>query len=95
MEFTTMTNVKNIKSEAKLRSIWPGKGNTWLESLQFIGFFKKAVERMMQTYVTYKNVLCILTPALHEETDMPESDVAIVDKIKRLCTGVVDAFKAP
>ncbi len=42
---------------------------------------------MMQTYVTYKNV--------HEETDMPESDVAIVDKMKRLCTGVVDAFKAP
>ena len=87
-----MTNVKNIKSEAKLRSIWPGKGNTWLKSLQFIGFSKKAVERMMQTYVTYKNVLY---KNVHEETDMPESDVAIVDKIKRLCTGVVDAFKAP
>ena len=92
-EFTTMTNVKNIKSEAGLKSIWPGKGHTWLESLQLIGFSKKAVERMMQTSVTYNNVLWIWTPALREETDMPESDIAIVDKIKRLCTGVVDAFK--
>ena len=73
-EFTTMANVKNIKSEAQLRSIWPGKGNAWLESLQCIGFSKKAVERMMQTYVTFKSFLCILTPALHEETDMPESE---------------------
>ena len=50
---------------------------------------------MMQTSLTFKSALWICTPALREETDMPESDIAIVDKIKRLCTRVVDALQSP
>jgi hypothetical protein len=92
-EFTTMTNEKNIESEAGPRSIWPGKGQSWTSSLQLIGFSRKNVERVMQASITYNKCTWIWPPALRDDIDMPESSNAIIDIVKRLCSCDLDAFK--
>ena len=90
--FTAITNDKIFESEGKLKSFWPGKGQRWQASFQLIGFSKKAAEKVMQTSVIYHSTIWICAQALRDETPVPENPNAIIDIVKRLCSGEMNAF---